>query len=96
MNTDFNANTQAATNAQTINNSSDLPHESAEALIKSMKDVVREYSGLEIRVKRETWPASGETLSMFVITLPREATPEQRAEADHWLNEIAPLFRYAD
>ncbi len=79
--------------------------ESAEALITSMKSVVLGETGLHIQVKREMLPArkeggrnhkeGGRNLSMFVVTLPEGATPEQLAEADYWLNEIAPLFRYA-
>lgn len=76
----------------------DLPMESAEALIASMKSVVLDETGLHIQVNREMLPAhkeGGKSLSMFIVTLPKGATPEQWAEADYWLNEIGPLFRYA-
>ncbi len=74
----------------------DLSQESADALIRSMKEVVQEATGLTISVEREMWPARAASLSVFVVTLPPGTTPEQRAEADYWLNEIAPIFRYAD
>ena len=76
----------------------DLPLESAEALIASMKSVVLSETGLHIQVEREMIPIRNEdcqNLSMFVVTMPEEATPEQRTEAEYWLREIGPLFRYA-
>jgi len=76
----------------------DLPLESAEALITTMKSVVLDEAGLHIQIGREMLPArkeGGRSLSMFVVTLPEGATPEHLAEADYWLNEIAPLFRYS-
>lgn len=76
----------------------DLPVESAEALIASMKSIVLAETGLHIQVEREMIPIRNEdcqNLSMFVVTMPEEATPEQRTEADYWLREIGPLFRYA-
>ena len=74
----------------------ELPPESVEALITSMKEVVLESTGLEISVRWERYPVRNGDLTMFVVALPEHATPEQRAEADYWLNEIAPLFRYAE
>lgn len=48
----------------------------------------------EIAVEREGLGTRAGTVPMFV-TVPASATPEQQAEMDYWLNEIAPLFRYA-
>ena len=74
----------------------DLSQESADALVTSMKEAVRDATGLDISVERETWPTRDASLSVFVVILPPDATPEQRAEADYWLNEISSLFRYAE
>ncbi len=74
----------------------DLPQRSAVAIINSVVKVVRQNAGIEIAVRRERLAGRERNHSMFVVTLPPEATPEQRMEADYWLNEITPLFRYAE
>lgn len=74
----------------------DLPKRSADAIINSVVDLVRQNAGIEIAVRRERLAGRERNHSMFVVTLPPEATPEQRMEADYWLNEITPLFRYAE
>ena len=76
----------------------ELPRESIDAVINSMKKIVRESAGLEISVERESRvsPVTGDRRTMLVVTLPVGATAEQRAEADYWINEVAPPFRYAD
>ncbi len=73
----------------------DIPEQSATAIIRSAVKIVRQNAGIEIAVQREMLTGRERNHSMFVVTLPEEATPEQRAEADYWLNEITPLFRYA-
>lgn len=73
----------------------DLPERSAAAIINSAVELVRQNAGIEITVRRERLAGRERNHSMFVVTLPPEATPEQRMEADYWLNEITPLFRYA-
>lgn len=74
----------------------DLSEQSAAALIKSMVETVQENASIEITIRREMLPAKRSNLSMFVVTLPPGITPDQQAEADYWLNEMASLFRYAD
>ncbi len=74
----------------------DLPERSAAAIINSVVDLVRQNAGIEIAIRRERLAGRERNHSMFVVTLPPEATPEQRMEADYWLNEITPLFRYAE
>jgi len=73
----------------------DLPERSAAAIINSVVELVRQNAGIEITVRRERLAGLERNHSMFVVTLPPEATSEQRMEADYWLNEITPLFRYA-
>lgn len=74
----------------------DLSELSAVAIVNSVVDLVRQNAGIEIAVRRERLAGRERNHSMFVVTLPPEATPEQRMEADYWLNEITPLFRYAE
>lgn len=76
----------------------DISPESADALSASTKGIVLAETGLRIRVEREMLLArkeGGKNISRFVVALPQDATPEQLAEADYWLNELVPLFRYA-
>ena len=73
----------------------DLPEESAEAIARSMVDVVREAVSVEIGVTREMLPSRGVNLSMFVVTLPPHLSKEQHSEIDYWLREVGGLFRYA-
>lgn len=75
----------------------DLPQESADALIQGMKQVIREVTGAEASIRREMLPRrdpQSTRLSLFVVTMPEGITEEQRSEADDWLREDGPLFRY--
>jgi len=72
-----------------------LPEESLDALIKTATEVVRGEASMEISVERETYHGRKCDYTQFVVTLPEGTDPEQRAEADYWLNEILPLYRYA-
>ena len=76
----------------------ELPRESMDALIHSIKETVREYTGLEISAEQEIqrFPSTGTLLMQVVVTLPAGITPQQRAEADYWIREIGVLYRYAD
>lgn len=71
-----------------------LPEESAQALIASLQSLIQEDTGLHIPVRHELLALGDNVLSQFVVTLPADATPEQRAKIDYWANEVTPLFRY--
>ena len=51
----------------------DRPQKSVESLVRSMKEIVRKNTGLEISVKREMWAGLETNPSICVISLPSNA-----------------------
>lgn len=74
----------------------DLPEESVQAMIDGLISTVRDETTLEIRVERELLREPRTDHLMLVVHIPESATEEQRAEADYWINEMLPLYRYAN
>lgn len=70
-----------------------LPEESAQAHVASLQRLILADTGLHIPVRHELLALGDSVLSQFVVTLPADATPEQRAEIHYWANEVTPLFR---